>query len=215
MSDFNKKPRISIIDTGTSNVRSVFYAIKTNNCEPVIISHNNNYDENTDAIVVPGVGSFLSVMNHLKKNELDKTIYRAIQKNKPSMFICVGMQILFSESQEFGFHKGLDIFGGKIKKIPTSNNGQKKRIIPMIGWNKITVLKDDYILKKQNKSFFYFAHSFYAEPSDKKIISSKVHYSNFDYCSSISKNKIFAFQFHPEKSGEKGLEIYQKFIELV
>ena len=85
----------------------------------------------------------------------------------------------------------------------------------MIGWNKITVLKDDYILKKQNKSFFYFAHSFYAEPSDKKIISSKVHYSNFDYCSSISNNKIFAFQFHPEKSGERGLEIYQKFIELI
>ncbi|MDA9653394.1 imidazole glycerol phosphate synthase subunit HisH [Candidatus Pelagibacter sp.] len=215
MSDFKKKPRISIIDTGTSNLRSVFYALKKNNCEPVIITHDKDYDENTDGLVVPGVGSFLSVMNHLKKNELDKTIYKAIQKNKLSMFICVGMQILFSESQEFGYHKGLGIFDGKIKKIPSNINEQNKRNVPMIGWNKIKIFKDDYILNNQNDSFFYFTHSFYAEPDDTKIITSKASYLNFEYCSSISNNKIFAFQFHPEKSGEKGVRIYKRFIELV
>jgi glutamine amidotransferase len=215
MSGFKKKPKVTIIDTGTSNLRSVYYALKKNNCEPNILKNNDNFKENIDGLVVPGVGAFFSVIDHLKKNNLDKTIYNVIEKNIPAMFICVGMQVLFTESHEFGTHKGLNILKGKIKKIPQNINEKENRNVPMIGWNKIELLKENNVLKKQKKNFYYFTHSFYAEADDMEIMTSNTKYLNFNYCASVNYKKIHAFQFHPEKSGEEGLKIYENFVNLI
>ena len=211
-----KRPIVGLVDTGTSNIKSVTYALHENNAEVLQIS-NFKKNEKIDALVVPGIGSFSYVMEKLKKENLDQFILEKVNKKIPSLFICIGMQILFSESYEFGSHKGLNIFKGKVKKINKfDDKSQKKRNIPFIGWNKIIKKKNCQILSNiKDKEFFYFTHSYYVEPEKKEIISTYVDYLNFMYCSSLSKDNIFATQFHPEKSGNHGLKIYKNFLELI
>ena len=209
-------PTIGLIDTNTSNIKSVYYALKEFSCEVVEIKDASNVKNNIDAIVVPGIGNFSHVMNEVKKKKLDKFIFKKIDEKMPSLFICVGMQILFSQSYEFGKHKGLNIFDGEVKKIETTINSKKNRKVPFIGWNKIIKKKKcDFLNNIDNEDFFYFTHSYYVKPKDDKIISSKTNYLNFNYCSSISENNIFACQFHPEKSGSSGLKLYRNFINLI
>ena len=127
-----KKLKIGIIDTGTSNIKSVFYALQESNVDVVQISNFKEYNKNIDALIVPGIGSFSFVMEKLQKENLDKIILEVLFKNKPSMFICVGMQILFSSSNEFGFNKGLNFFEGEVKKISEEDSsGKKVRKIPI------------------------------------------------------------------------------------
>tara|TARA_A100001011_G_scaffold400869_1_gene520272 strand:+ start:12942 stop:13583 length:642 start_codon:yes stop_codon:yes gene_type:complete len=209
-----KKPLIGIVDTETSNIKSVFYALSSLNVDIAYITSKENAPK-VDAIVVPGIGNFGFVMRKLKERKLDEFIIEKISKNLPGLFICVGMQILFSKSEELGMHEGLSLLEGKIRKIDIYNNkGKKVRNVPMIGWSQIVKIKDCNLLKGSNQnSFFYFTHSFFADPKDKKIISSKNNYLGFEYCASISKNNIFATQFHPEKSGETGIKLYENFIK--
>jgi glutamine amidotransferase len=211
-----KKPIVGLVDTGTSNIKSVTYALYENNAKVLQIS-NFRKNEKIDALVVPGIGSFGYVMERLKKENLDQFILEKVNKKIPSLFICVGMQVLFSESCEFGVHKGLNIFKGKVKEINRfDNKSQKKRNIPFIGWNKIIKKKNCKILNNiKDEEFFYFTHSYYVEPEKKEIISTYADYLNFTYCSSLSKDNIFATQFHPEKSGNHGLKIYKNFLELI
>lgn len=212
-----KKPKIGLVDTGTSNIKSVYYALKQVGAD---VQNVINYDQNSnnlDAIVVPGIGSFKFVMERLKNEKLDKFILDIIEKKKPSLFICVGLQILFTESDEFGKNKGLNVFKGNVVKIEEKiHNTEKKRQIPFIGWNKIIKKKDCKIFKNlESGNFFYFTHSFYAKPDNENIISTEVDYHEFKYCSSISEEKIFATQFHPEKSAKQGIQLYKNFINLI
>jgi len=211
-----KKPVIGIIDTNTSNIKSVYYALSLYSKNIKFISSNKDFKK-IDAMIVPGIGNFSFVMKRLKENNLDKYILDNLSKNIPSLFICVGMQILFSRSFEFGEHKGLNIFNGEVKKIiSSSKKDNTKRKIPMIGWNKLIKKNNSEILKDLSpEDFFYFTHSFYVDPKDKKIISSYSNYANFEYCSSLSKKNIFATQFHPEKSGNPGLKIYKNFVNRI
>tara|TARA_B100000029_G_C17582668_1_gene960132 strand:+ start:1475 stop:2119 length:645 start_codon:yes stop_codon:yes gene_type:complete len=211
------KPKIGVIDTGTSNIRSVIYALLEKNADVKQISNFEDYTKNIDALVVPGIGSFGFVMDKLKKERLDKVILEELSKGKPSMFICVGMQILFSSSNEFKKCKGLNYFEGEVKKIKENGgDGKKKRTVPMIGWNKLNKKNSCKVLNVDKlKNFFYFTHSYYADPKDKSIISSTSNYKDFEYCSSLSKDNVCAFQFHPEKSGKEGLKIYKNFLNLI
>ena len=208
-----KKPLIGIIDTETSNIKSVFYALNTLDVEIVYITSKDDAPK-VDAIIVPGIGNFSYVMKKLKDKKLDEYILEKISKNLPGV-ICVGMR--FFKSHELGLHKGLNLLEGEIRKINILNDkGVKVRNVPIIGWSKIIKIKDCNLFKGNNQNnCFYFTHSFFAEPLDKKIISSKNNYFGFEYCASISKNKIFATQFHPEKSGEAGLKLYENFINEV
>ena len=209
-----KKPIIGIVDTKTSNIKSVFYALSLQNVEINYIS-NGESSNSVDAIVVPGIGNFGYVMDKLKENNLDKYIIKTISKKIPSLFICVGMQILFTKSYELGEHNGLNIFEGEVNKIEENDSsGRKVRNVPAIGWNKIEYKNKCKSFKDiADNSFFYFTHSYFAKPKDKNIVSSTSNYCDFNYCSSISKDKIVATQFHPEKSGESGLKIYKNFIK--
>ena len=132
-----KKPIIGIVDTKTSNIKSVFYALSLQNVEINYIS-NGESSNSVDAIVVPGIGNFGYVMDKLRENNLDKYIIKKISKKIPSLFICVGMQILFTKSYELGEHNGLNIFEGEVNKIEeTDASGRKVRNVPAIGWNRI------------------------------------------------------------------------------
>ena len=208
-----KKSIIGIVDTGTSNIKSVIYALKECKVEVLEIKDVNETLK-IDAMVVPGIGSFKFVMKNLREKKLDKLIKDKIQKEIPSLFICVGMKILFTKCNEFGNTNGLGIFKGEVKKINTDE--KKKRNVPFIGWNKITKKKNCPILDGlSDNDFFYYTHSYYVDPEDKDVISTTTNYKDFTYCSSVSKNSIFATQFHPEKSGVSGLKIYKNFIRLI
>jgi len=208
-----KKAIVGIIDTGTSNIKSVRYALEKVNAKVVEIKEFNNIQ--IDAMVVPGVGSFKNVMERLKKNKLDKLIFQNISKKLPSLFICLGMQVLFSKSFEFGETKGLDIFKGTVNKFPKEEDNKNIKI-PYIGWNKIRIQKSCPVFKSiQNNSFCYFTHSYYVKPDNKKIVSSLSDNYNFEYVSSVSMNNIIATQFHPEKSGIEGVKMYDNFIKII
>ena len=210
------KPTIGVIDTGTSNIKSVYYALIESNAHVVEIKNSSDTKRTIQALVVPGIGSFGFVMQKLKKEQLDKFILDKINQGIPSFFICVGMQILFSKSYEFGSHSGLGYFKGEVKKISSKINEKLSRQVPFIGWNKLLKKKDCKILKNvSDKDFFYFTHSFFVEPKENDIISGKTNYEEFEYCSSISYKNVFATQFHPEKSGHSGLKIYQNFVNLI
>ena len=144
--------------------------------------------------------------------------------------ICLGLQLLFSESNEFGFHKGLDIIKGKVVRFkkPPGPNGKLK--IPQVGWNTIyhdhqgkvdsnkqfpALWKDTPLEGIPNDAYMYFVHSYYAIPEDDSVVLTKTSYGNIEFCSSLSVNNIYAFQFHPERSGKDGLKIYENLMSQI
>ena len=206
------KVKVALFDTETSNIRSVYYALIKTGFDVTIIKKSSEFKDKYDGFIFPGIGSFRSVIENLKKKDIENIIKDQIHLI-PSMFICVGMQILFEGSDEFGFTKGLGIVKGLVKKIP-DNYKNKKIKVPMIGWNDANSLNLDNnisIIEKNIEKPYYFTHSFYCDPLDKSIISSTAKIKDFEYCSSISVNKINALQFHPEKSGLDGLKLYKNF----
>ena len=195
--------KISIIDIGLNNLNSVMSACTKVGLKVNIISDYKSLIK-SDAILLPGVGAFNHAMKNLKKNNLDEGIKDYFKEGKPIFGICLGMQILFSKSYENGIHNGLGIIKGEVKKFD-----KKFEIVPNIGWNKIKLVNNNKgSLISNNEKFFYFVHSFYCSPNDRKVISSNSSFGNFKFCSSILKDNIEAFQFHPEKSGKNGLKIY-------
>lgn len=205
--------KVSIIDFKVGNIFSVVQA-----CNEIGLSVEVTSDYNTilssDGVILPGVGAFGDAMLNLEEQNLIITIKDFVKTGKPFMGICLGLQLLFTHSEEFGNHKGLDIIKGSVKKFDNS-----KDKVPQIGWNKIYKSNNDW--KKTplksiiNNEYMYFVHSYFVKPQDKSIILTNTNYSELEYCSSIKKDNIFATQFHPEKSGEKGLEIYRNWSKLL
>jgi len=201
----NKKYDIGIVDYKTCNLHSVELACHKSQLK-FIKSSNAKILENCSALILPGVGSFKEAMSNIKKYDLDKLINNFENENRPIFGICLGMQLLFSNSSEFGMCEGLDIIKGSVKKF----NYNEVDIIPHTGWNKISIKFDDkyFIKKKFDNQFVYFVHSFYVEPNDTNFIFSTSVYKKKFFCSSVKKNNIYGFQFHPEKSGKVGLDFY-------
>ena len=203
--------KIVLIDYGTSNLFSIKNAILKLGYKNIIISDKYKEVLNADLIVLPGVGSFKKAMVNLKKKKLDIAIKQFANFQKPILAICLGFQLLFSESEEFGNCKGLNILEGKVLNL-----NKKINIIPNIGWfsldlkiKKKTFVKNLNILKKK---LFYFVHSYYVLPQNKKIIFTNSTIQRFKFCSSILYKNIYACQFHPEKSGKHGLDLIRNFI---
>ena len=206
---------IALIDTQTSNIKSVYYALLYTGFEVTIIKSSLDFKKKFHGLVFPGIGSFQSVIENVKKKDLENIIKDQINLI-PSLFICVGMQILFEGSDEFGFTEGLGVLEGKVKKIPKQFKNDEIQV-PSIGWNRVTGLNLNNqmsIIEKKSVNAYYFTHSFYCDPDDKSTISSTTKLKSFNYCSSISLNKINALQFHPEKSGLDGLKLYKNFFNV-
>jgi glutamine amidotransferase len=169
-----------------------------------------------DGIILPGVGAFKSAMENLEKLDLIQPLKEFVSLEKPLFGICLGLQLLFTESEEFGSQKGLDFISGTINKFSNSPALRAGAKVPQIGWNRIYGSNKSWIdtpLKDINQSeFMYFVHSYYVEATNEETIVSRSTYEDVEYCSSVKNNSnIFATQFHPEKSGHKGLSIYSNW----
>ena len=202
---------IAIIDYGMGNLRSVQKGFEKVGYDTIVTSNSEDI-LSADGVVLPGVGAFKDCMNNLREGKLIDPIHKIIEEGKPFLGICLGLQLLFTESEEFGIHKGLGIIKGRVVKFSFSTQGLK---IPHMGWNSIkkSGQKNQFSPMFEgipDNSYFYFVHSYYVVPEDDNIVASKTDYG-IDFVSSISKDNIFACQFHPEKSQEMGLRLLKNF----
>jgi imidazole glycerol-phosphate synthase subunit HisH len=213
--------RVAIVDYEAGNLFSVQQACKTVGLDPII---TNNPEEviNADAIVLPGVGAFGDAMNNLRRLDLIHPLREFVLCYKPFLGICLGMQLLFSESEEFGYNKGLNFIEGTVKKFPSINKDNELIKVPQIGWNQIfsksTKEKSWHGTPLEpiiNGEFMYFVHSYYASPFNEEETLSITNYGGVEYCSAVIKDNIFATQFHPEKSAKEGIKIYQCWARII
>ncbi|MFC2034858.1 imidazole glycerol phosphate synthase subunit HisH [Chloroflexota bacterium] len=198
---------ITIIDYGSGNLHSVVNAVSRLGYRPKVTCNPDDV-LNAQAIILPGVGAAADTMTNLRALKLESPIRRFIADDRPFLGICIGLQILFTNTEEDGSYKCLDILPGPVRKLPT------KLKIPHMGWNQVKqktahpIFKD--ILDRAN---FYFVHSYYVEPEDKSLIIGETEYG-IPICSVIAKSNLVATQFHPEKSGDVGLRLYDNFIKI-
>ncbi len=200
---------IAIVDYGMGNLRSVEKGFLKVGVDAKV-TDNPEVIKKADGVVLPGVGAFRDCMRELTNLKLIDAVVDAIKKNKPYLGICLGLQVLFSESEEFGKCRGLDIFRGRVVRFP-----ENELKVPHMGWNEIKIQKNNPILNGiQDKTYFYFVHSFYIVPEDNSIISTTTDYG-LEFASMIWKDNIFAVQFHPEKSQAVGLSFLENFGKIV
>jgi len=203
---------IAIIDYGMGNLRSVEKGFQKIGVD-VTVTNSPVMVSKADAVVLPGVGAFKDCMRELTNLELIDAVSDSIKKGKPYLGICLGLQVLFSESEEFGKCRGLDVLRGSVVKFEFTP--QKTLKVPHMGWNEIKIQKKNPLFKGiPEKSYFYFVHSYYVVPEDKSIIATTTDYG-IEFTSSIWKDNIFAVQFHPEKSQAVGLQVLKNFGEIV
>ena len=205
--------KLVIIDYGIGNTQSLINAFRKIGLDDIILTDNEEIIYESDLIILPGVGAYGNAMLELKKRGLVKIINNYSKLNKPIVGICLGMQLLFDNSQEFGNHKGLGLVEGEVIKFP-ANITEK---VPHVSWNNLNLkIKNNKLYNNINKDdYFYFVHSFICLPKNDLEILTTTNYGGIDFCSSIKKNNIYGYQFHPEKSSKKGLLLLKNLINLI
>ena len=200
---------IVVIDYGVGNLFSLVSSLKAVGAN-AIVSGDKEIIEKADKIIFPGVGAFGDAVNKLKENGLFDLIKKKAKEGVFLLGICLGMQLLFEKSYEFGEHEGLGLIKGEI--LPLKQDLFVDLKIPHIGWNSLQIIKKDRILKDvKDGDHVYFVHSFYARVSENT--SSKTEYGS-SVTASVSNGNVYGCQFHPEKSGDVGLKILKAFCEL-
>jgi len=216
----SKKPKIALIDYGLGNLLSVARAIEAANGEPFLVSNKGAFS-GADGIVLPGVGAFGDGMTNLKARGLDELMLEEFDHATPIMGICLGMQLMFEKSQEFGEHKGLGLIKGHVIRFPNGIVHRERPLkVPNVWWHQARLgpastncvnLSAD-VLDSIDSSYFYFVHSFYASDVPTENILTLTQFGELKYCSSVWKKNFIGFQFHPEKSGAVGISVYQNWI---
>lgn len=199
------------MDYGVGNMFSVLRACVNAGLNAVLTADRKEL-ETADAVILPGVGAFGPAMENLNRLDLIKPLKDFCASGRPFMGICLGFQLLMTESEEFGINSGLDIIKGVVRKFPVQN-GEGARV-PQIGWNAIKKLRswDDTLLEGlADGEYMYFVHSFYVAPAYPDATCTTTSYAGIEYASCISSGNVFACQFHPEKSAWNGLKIYANF----
>lgn len=197
---------VAIIDYGAGNLHSVKNALDFLGAESEITGDREKI-EKASHIILPGVGAFGDAMKSMEKSSLIETVKKAADGTKPFLGICLGLHLLFESSEESPGVEGLGIFKGSVVKIP--DRGLK---IPHMGWNNISLTKKSRILP-DNEPFVYFVHSYYIQPADKNVVLARTEYGEvLDIA--VERGNVFATQFHPEKSGDAGMEILRRFLSL-
>ena len=196
---------ITIIDYKSGNLKSISNGFKKIGAE-YRITDDKEVIADADYLVLPGVGAFGSAMENLKPFE--DVIHEHVSDDKPFLGICLGQQVLLSESEESPGVKGLDLFKGHVELLP---EGVK---IPHMGWNKLKVTNNSPILEGIDREFFYFVHSYHVIADDESIVAGVCEYGG-DVVASLAQNNLFSTQFHPEKSGKYGLKILKNFTNVV
>lgn len=197
---------IAVIDYGAGNLRSVINAINRIGYKAEITNSPIEILK-AKAVFFPGVGAAGDTMASLRKQGLVETIHKLVAEDRPLLCICIGLQVLFTGTEEGGWHECLNVIPGKVRKLPA---GLK---IPHMGWNQVNLKVAHPLFEGiPNGSNFYFVHSYYGDPEDKSLIAAETNYG-IAFCSAIAKGNLVATQFHPEKSAELGLKIYENFIK--
>jgi glutamine amidotransferase len=198
--------KLVILDYDVGNFRNVQKAFQAVNAEAEI-SNSIETARRADALVLPGVAAFGDALRHLQERGLDQPVLEAIQAGKPVLGICVGMQLLFEESEEMGQHQGLGVLPGRVRRFPTGLT------VPHMGWNQIEPQQEQPLLRKIDPGdFAYFAHSYYAVPRQAQDIIACTDYGLL-YPSVVGRDNVCAIQFHPEKSQHVGLQLLKNFVD--
>lgn len=197
----------AIIDYGAGNLMSVKKALDYIGAKSIITSDPAEISA-ADSVILPGVGAFGDAMDSMRKRGLDGAVKFAAMSGKPFLGICLGLQLLFAQSDETPGAKGLALLNGKITEIPKTN-GLK---VPHIGWNSIEISKSSRLFKGiPSGSYFYFVHSYYLNGANKSDVAATTQYGVKIECA-VERGNLFATQFHPEKSGAAGLQVLKNFI---
>ena len=203
---------ITIIDYEMGNLRSVEKAFEKLGYA-ARVSNNPEDLLTTDKIVLPGVGAFRDCIKNLRAGGFVEPLLQHVESGKPLLGICVGMQMLFDESEEFGRHQGLGLVPGKVVRFPADmTEGGERLKVPHMGWNNIQIQKPSPIFKDTDDgSFVYFVHSYYCAADNSSDVAATCRYGEVEFCASVWRDNLMATQFHPEKSQAVGLEIFDQF----
>ena len=203
---------ITIIDYEMGNLRSVEKAFETLGFAARVSSDPADLLD-TDKIVLPGVGAFKDCINTLRGGGFVEPLLKHVEAGRPLLGICVGMQMLFDESEEFGRHQGLGLFPGKVIRFPAGmEEGGERLKVPHMGWNNISLKKASPIFPGvEDGSFVYFVHSYYCSAENEEDVAASCTYGDVEFCASVWRENIMATQFHPEKSQDIGLKIFENF----
>lgn len=212
------KPRVTIVDYGVGNLFSVRGALEYCDAQPQF-SSSPQAIENADRLLLPGVGAFADSMADMRDCNLVEPVLRFAETGRPLLGICLGMQMLMEESEEFGLHEGLGVVKGRVVPIPSNGADGEPHRIPHVGWNELypshpgtwneTLLRD-----VREGDSVYFVHSFMAVPEVPGHRVADCDYHGQKICAVLQRENVFGCQFHPEKSGEVGIQILRNFIVL-
>jgi imidazole glycerol-phosphate synthase subunit HisH len=195
---------VAIIDYGVGNLRSVEKAFAATGCK-AIISGNESVLREAEGLVLPGVGAFRACIQALEERGFDRVVRERAREGTPLLGVCVGMQLLFDESEEFGSTRGLGLLRGSVRRFGND------LVVPHIGWNRIHQTRAHELFEGVDEgSFCYFVHSFYCEPLDESVVVGETEYG-VRYASVVAQEHICGVQFHPEKSQEVGLRMLKNF----
>ncbi|MCR5508250.1 MAG: imidazole glycerol phosphate synthase subunit HisH [Lachnospiraceae bacterium] len=200
---------VAVIDYDAGNIRSVVNALKYLGADHII---TNDRDKilNADRVILPGVGAFGDAMGRLRSSGLDETIAETVSKGTPFLGVCLGLQLLFEESEESPGVRGLALLKGRILRIP---DGEYTKI-PHMGWNSLTLINDGRLFEGTGKEpYVYFVHSYYLKAADESIVTAVTDY-NTKIHASVEKDNLFGCQFHPEKSSSAGLKMLENFLKV-
>jgi glutamine amidotransferase len=198
--------RVAIIDYGVGNLRSVEKAFRAGGAEAVVTSDERVLRE-ADKLVLPGVGAFRACMEALTARGFDELVRERVAEGVPLLGVCVGMQMLFEESEEFGTTRGLGFLRGRVRRFPEGLR------VPQVGWNQV-VWRGTHALAEgiEGETFFYFVHSYFCDASDEADVLGSTEYGNL-YASVVARANVCGVQFHPEKSQAAGLRLLKNFAE--
>jgi glutamine amidotransferase len=203
--------RVIVVDYGAGNLRSVERAIEHVGFTPDVSADARALDD-ADAVVMPGVGAAADTMRHLQEGGFVEPLRRYIADGRAFLGVCMGMQALLSVSEEGGEHPCLDIVPGRVRKLPSTNGGGTALKIPHMGWNNVSQVGEHPLFAGiPDESYFYFVHSYYPDPEDDSLVIGETQYG-VRFASAIARDNIAATQFHPEKSGRYGLQLYHNFL---
>jgi glutamine amidotransferase len=196
--------KVAIIDYGVGNLRSVEKAFAATGCEAIVTGDERELRA-AERLVLPGVGAFGACMKALKERGFDRFVCDRVQEGTPLLGVCVGMQLLFEESEEFGSTLGLGLLKGRVRRF--SND----LVVPQVGWNRIHQTRSHALFEGvADGSFCYFVHSFYCEPAEETVVVGETEYGR-RYASVVAEENVCGVQFHPEKSQDVGLRMLKNF----
>ncbi len=205
---------IAIIDYGMGNLRSVQKAFERVGFEALVTSDPRQVLQ-ADRVVLPGVGAFRDCIRNLEQGGFVEPILTVIAEGRPFLGICLGLQLLFNESEEFGLHKGLGVIPGRVVRFPDGMiEAGEKLPVPHMGWNQISLRGDPPLFSGvADQSNVYFVHSYYVKPDDPAMVAATCSYG-LEFCAAIRRDNLVATQFHPEKSQAVGLTMLKNFAEM-